>query len=212
MGGMHGFGPVPYRKNDSSFHDDWERRVFGLRLGTTNPKGMNLDRGRFNVERIPPALYLSYSYFERWLYAHTLALLDAELVTLDEIKTGKASPGAIPRVDAPGPEVANPYALPQYRREVDAAPRFKVGDRVRTANPHPAGHIRLPRYARDKVGRIHLHHGAHVLPDTNAHLEGECPTHLFTVVFLARDLWGPMASAKDKVFLDIWECHLEPAN
>ena len=34
--------------------------------------------------------------------------------------------------------------------------------------------------------------------------------HLYTVALSARDLWGADASAKDKVFLDVWECHLEP--
>ena len=29
MGGMHGFGKVPYEKNQPTFHHDWERRVWG---------------------------------------------------------------------------------------------------------------------------------------------------------------------------------------
>ena len=82
---------------------------------------------------------------------------------------------------------------------------------MRTGNSHPPGHTRLPRYARDKVGQIHLHHGAHVLPDTNAHGKGESPTHLYSVALAARDLWGAEAAEKDKVFLDVWECHLVPA-
>ena len=160
---------------------------------------------------MPPALYLSYSYFERWLYGLATTLLEAELVTLDELKQGKAAPGSSPRTDAPDPDTVDPYQLSEYQRQIDAAPLFKIGDGVRTGNPHPQGHTRLPRYARDKTGYIHLHHGAHVLPDANAHWNGESPSHLYTVAFAARDLWGPETNAKDKVFLDIWECHLESA-
>ena len=63
----------------------------------------------------------------------------------------------------------------------------------------------------NKHGVIHLHHGAHVLPDTNAHGGGECPTHLYTVRFDARELWGSEASPVDCMFVDVWECHLESA-
>ncbi len=209
MGGMHGFGRIHYEKNQRPFHHEWERRVWGMSLGSTYPDGANLDAERHTTERIPPALYLSYSYFERWLYSLTTTLLEGGLVTVDEVTSGKASTGATPRSDAACPERVDPYARSEYRRDIDAAPGFKIGDRVRTGNPHPSGHTRLPRYAREKHGRIHLHHGAHVLPDANAHGKGECPTHLYTVAFAARDLWGPEASARDKVFLDIWECHLE---
>ena len=211
MGGMHGFGRVPFEQDEPAFHDDWERRVWGMRRGAMRAPWGNLDYSRHGLEKMPPDLYLSYSYFERWLYGLTTAMLEAEFVTLDEVMQGKAGPESVPRDDAPGPESANPYARPVFRRDIDAAARFQPGNRVRTGNPHPAGHTRLPRYARDKVGHVHLHHGAHVLPDTNAHGKGECPTHLYTVAFAARDLWGPEASAKDQVFVDVWECHLEPA-
>ena len=133
------------------------------------------------------------------------------VITPDEVRKGTAAPGSVPRTDAADPGTIDPYSHPGYRHDIDAEPRFRPDDRVRTANPHPSGHTRLPRYARDKLGRIQLHHGAHVLPDTHAHGKGEQPTHLYTVCFSARDLWGSEASAKDKVFLDIWECHLEPA-
>ncbi len=210
MGGMHGFGTITYEKNQPTFHDDWERRVWGLKFGLTFPDWVNLDYARHSLERMPPDLYLSYSYFERFLYAITTTLLSGGFITLEEVQNGKATLGSAPRTDAAGPESVDPYSHPGYRREIDANPLFKTGDRVRTENLHPSGHTRLPRYARDKVGQIHLHHGAHVLPDTNAHGQGESPTHLYTVVLSARDLWGAEAAAKDKVFLDVWECHLEP--
>jgi nitrile hydratase len=93
-------------------------------------------------------------------------------------------------------------------REVDSRPRFAVGDDVLTRNPNPHGHTRLPRYARGKRGRIVLHHGAHVLPDTNAHGLGECPEHLYTVRFEASELWGEDADGTGAVHIDLWESYL----
>ena len=75
----------------------------------------------------------------------------------------------------------------------------------------PAGHTRLPRYARGKTGSIVSHHGAHVLPDASAHGKGDMPQHLYTVRFAARELWGERANPRDSVHLDLWESYLEPA-
>jgi hypothetical protein len=62
-------------------------------------------------------------------------------------------------------------------REVRVAARFKVGQRVRARYIQPTGHTRLPRYARGKLGTIHLDHGIYVFPDTNADSLGEKPQH-----------------------------------
>jgi nitrile hydratase len=110
MGGMHGFGKVPYEKDEPTFHHEWERRVWGLCQGSTYPDCANLDYGRHSIELMPPDLYLSYSYFERWLYSLTTTLLSGELVTLEEVQDGKAAPGSAPRTDAAGPETVDPYA------------------------------------------------------------------------------------------------------
>ena len=91
-----------------------------------------------------------------------------------------------------------------------AAPRFAVGDRVRARTLNPTGHTRLPRYVRGHTGVVVLYHGAHVLPDTNAHGAGEQPQPLYTVRFTARDLWGPEAGTTDTLSLDLWESYLDP--
>ena len=211
MGGMQGFGPVPYERNEAPFHESWERRMWGLMFATTPPQDATLDGARANLERIPPHLYLSFSYYERWMYHLVSAQLASGAITLDEIKSGKPGEHALVRDDAAGADTVDPYAVTEYRRDVSAQPKFKVGDKVRTLNSQTPGHTRLPRYAREKYGKISLHHGAHVLPDTNAHGQGENPTHLYTVTFSATTLWGAEANAKDVVSLDVWECHLERA-
>ena len=92
---------------------------------------------------------------------------------------------------------------------MNAPPRFAVGQAVRAKKINPTGHTRLPRYARGNVGVVDRIHGAHVLPDSNAHFRGESPQHLYSVRFSARELWGEAASARDAVYIDLWEDYLE---
>jgi nitrile hydratase len=86
---------------------------------------------------------------------------------------------------------------------------FKPGERVRARNIHPTGHTRLPRYARGKTGVIDRDHGVYVFPDTNAHSKGEKRQHVYSVRFAARELWGEAGSARDSVYLDLWDDYLE---
>ena len=75
-----------------------------------------------------------------------------------------------------------------------------------------SGHTRLPRYLRDCVGEIVLHHGAHVLPDASATLTGEAPEHLYGVMFSAREVWGEDADPKQSIVADLWESYLDLAD
>jgi nitrile hydratase beta subunit len=96
------------------------------------------------------------------------------------------------------------------RREVSAKPRFGLGDRVRTRNVHPRGHTRLPRYVRNKQGVVERVYDAFVLPDTNAHGQGEKPEYVYCVRFDAREVWGDSAEPREVVHVDLWESYLEP--
>ena len=73
-----------------------------------------------------------------------------------------------------------------------AGPRFGVGDTVRARNVHPAGHTRLPRYARGKRGTVIRDNGVYALQDTDGRGQqfGDFPQHVYTVRFTARELWG----------------------
>ena len=82
---------------------------------------------------------------------------------------------------------------------------------MRTRNHQPAGHTRLPGYARGCTGTVTALHGSHVFPDTNAHGEGEQPQPLYTVRFAATDLYGPDADPSLTVSIDAWEPYLERA-
>ena len=96
------------------------------------------------------------------------------------------------------------------RMDVDVAPKFKLGDRVRTRNIHPLGHTRLPRYARARVGVVDRDHGVFVFADASGRGLGKQPQHVYSVRFTARELWGPEGSPRDTVYIDLWDDHLDP--
>ena len=213
LGGMEGFGPLPIEEDEPVFHADWESRVMALRVLMAFWRKWNLDAGRDSLENLPPADYLSMSYYEKWLASLVNLMVMSELITRGEVASGTAEPGAETATPPVDPEIWQRFR-PQGRpslRTIDTAPRFAVGDRVRTAEHMHSGHNRLPRYARGRTGEVILHHGAHVFPDTHAKLAGEDPQHLYTVKFSARDLWGDEAAARDTVTVDLWESYLAPA-
>ncbi|HEX7947810.1 MAG TPA: nitrile hydratase subunit beta [Phenylobacterium sp.] len=211
MGGMHGLGPVDPEPKEPVFHHRWEGRVHAMTIAS--PTRGNIDAGRHQRELIPGPDYLRMSYYEKWFTSLCALLAKAGLATAEEVATGQAAPGspkAAPRFHAPDvtPAMTSPSSSV---RDVAAAPAFQPGDRVRAKVINPTGHTRLPRYARGRVGVIERRHGAHVFPDSNAHGLGEDPRHLYTVTFTARELWGPDASPRDSVRLDLWEPYLERA-
>jgi nitrile hydratase len=213
LGGMEGLGPIPVEADEPVFHADWEAHAMALRMLMAFWGKWNLDAGRHSLEVLPPADYLSFSYYEKWVASLVNLSVGAGLITADEVAAGHAAPGTPKSTPPIDPERLRTF-LPRGRptaRETGAAPRFAVGDRVRTAAHMHSGHHRLPRYARDKVGEIILQHGAHVFPDVHATLQGEDPRHLYTVKFAARDLWGDEAAAGDSVTVDLWESYLAPA-
>jgi nitrile hydratase subunit beta len=191
------------------FHARWESRVLAMVIAS--PTRGNIDAGRHRRELIPGPDYLRMSYYERWFAALEAMLVKGGFVSEAELAGGRAEgPRATPRLAA----AEAPAALARqgsYAREVAAEPAFRPGDRVRARNLNPPGHTRLPRYARGREGVIEATHGAHVFPDSHAHGGGEDPRPLYTVRFAARELWGPQASARDSVCLDLWEPYLEPA-
>ncbi|MGP9821358.1 nitrile hydratase subunit beta [Salinarimonas sp. NSM] len=211
LGGMHGFGPVVREPDEPLFHAPWERRAFGITLAMGATGSWTLDASRHARESLPPAEYLAASYYEIWTKGLERLVVAAGLVGADELAAGRSlRPGA--RLARVLSAEAVPAALARggpTDREAPAPPRFAPGDRVRTRVINPAGHTRLPRYARGKIGEIVLHHGAHVFPDTNAHGRGEAPQHLYTVRFAGTELWGEGADPTLSVSIDAWESYLD---
>ena len=69
----------------------------------------------------------------------------------------------------------------------------------------------MPRYLRGKRGTIHKVHGVFGLPDTMAHGGSETPQNVYSVRFTARELWGDDASARDSLYVDMWDDYLDSA-
>ena len=212
LGGMEGFGPIPIEPNEPVFHYDWEAHAMALDMLMSAWNRWNLDSWRHAVEQLPPADYLSMTYYEKWLATTVNLSVSTGLLTRNEVATGRPDGGekVKPPIDAQRFKAVIVRGS-SSARDVDQAPAFIVGDRVRTERYRPIGHTRLPRYARGQLGEIIRHHGGHVLPDARAAGRGEAPEHLYTVRFRARDLWGPQADPNHSVTADLWESYLVPA-
>jgi nitrile hydratase len=207
MGGMMGFGPIAPEADEPVFHAPWEARVLALTRAVEAWGRSNIDAGRHARELQPPAQYLAWSYYQSWFERLVGQVVAQNLVTEAELASGEVREKLNPPLTA-GKVSAMLGAGNPSAREVGAA-GFKVGDRVRARTINPAGHTRLPRYVRGRVGTIERDHGGHVLPDTNAHFRGECPERLYGVRFTGEELWGE--HGRDSVHLDLWESYLEPA-
>ena len=217
LGGMHGFGPVEIERDEPVFHQEWERRAFAITLASGFLGQWNIDQGRFAREQMPPAEYLTTTYYEHWLFGLQKLLSDLGMVSHAELAARTKDPKSPPtpvtgfRVLAARDVETALRKSRTSKADEEVAPRYKVGDRVVTKNIHPLGHTRLPRYARGKRGLVTLDHGVWVFPDTAGNGLGRNPQHCYAVRFEARELWGDAATPRDAVYVDLWDDHLEPA-
>ena len=212
MGGMDGFGPIPIKNEGPVFHATWEARVWAMNTALGAWGEWNIDAGRYTLEQLDPALYLSSSYYQRWLYRTENLLVVHGLVSREEIETPPANRNT--------KNSREPLSLDEIltrqrntrsaRLNDDVAPRYHMGDQVRARNIHPKGHTRIPRYVRGRLGVIDRDHGVFIFPDTNAVFAGKRPQHLYSVCFTAREIWGTKAGVTDKVYVDMWDDYLEP--
>lgn len=213
LGGQMGFGPVAPEADEPIFHAEWEKRALGVTLAAGAMGHWTLDESRHARESLHPADYYSSSYYEIWIKALEKLLLRHGFVTADELTQGRVlAEGTKPkRLLAAADVLAVLRRGGPCDRPVAAPPRFEAGDRVRTRNINPVGHTRLPRYARARTGTIEAVREGFVLPDTNAHGQGENPQWVYTVVFDAAEIWGEGADPTLTVSIDAWESYLEPA-
>ncbi len=211
MGGMHGFGPIKAEPEATEplFHADWERPVLALTLATGMLGKWNIDMSRHARERQLPADYLANSYYETWFAGLQTLLLDAGLISDEELASGKmSSPNA--DIEAPGPKRAAEILARggPTLMDIPMSPQFQVGDHVRIINAHPTGHTRVPRYIRGRVGVIDHYNGVHVFADASA-LGQRQGQPQYNVRFEAQELWGDKARAGDRVHLDLWQPYLQ---
>jgi nitrile hydratase len=212
MGGMDGFGKVEVEQNEPPFHAPWEGRVLAMQRAMGYAGAWHIDHSRFAQEKLPPLSYLGSSYYQRWMLAMESNVTERGYATPEELKAGHAKTAGKNLSRKLTPDVVEAgLSRSSFYRQQQGPQKFKPGDRVRTANIHPATHTRLPRYARDKVGVVEMCHGCHMYPDSVATDRGDNPQWLYTVVFDSRELWGPDADPTLKISIDAFEPYLEKA-
>jgi nitrile hydratase beta subunit len=211
MGGMDGFGKVEPESNEPVFHHPWEGRVLAMSRALGVFRAWTIDTSRYAIELFSPAVYLTSSYYERWLMRNVRLLIERGLIDVDEVEAGRAlrTGKKLNRGPFTLADVEQVTRRGSYGRPAPGPARFKVGDCVRTKNIHPTTHTRLPRYARGHIGIIERLHGVHVFPDSVTTGKGEDPQWLYTVCFHARELWGVDADPKLKVSIEAFEPYLE---
>ncbi len=214
LGGMDGMGPVVREDNEPVFHHEWDSRVFANTLAMMAAGYFSTDEIRRAIELIPPDDYLSSSYYERWLAGLSMLMLEKDVLTLDELESGRSLRGEAGTALPPLPKEAAEFAMSNpmpVNVDVDIPPRFAVGDPVVTRNMNPLHHTRIPRYVRGKRGTVHEVQQVFLLPDTNAYGGPDKPERVYTVGFSARELWGDEAPARDSFYIDMFDSYLDPA-
>jgi nitrile hydratase len=220
MGGRFGDGPVdPGTPDDPPFKADWQARAHALTAACMPLGPWNIDMRRHARERLAPADYARFAYYEKWLAGLADMLVQGGVLDADELTDqapGPPRPEIAARKLTPATVAASAGRLVPYHRP-GPEPRFRPGDAIvtrrRPANRLvPGGHTRLPGYAAAARGTIRCCHGAHVFPDSNAHGLGEAPEPLYSVIFRAGELWQAPEHPDDQVMIDLWESYLEPAD
>jgi hypothetical protein len=85
--GHHDLGGLPAGKVERTEHDysDLERRIDALSVLLGMKKILTVDQRRKNIESLPPELYESLSYYERWLMSLAQSLVERGLITTEEL-------------------------------------------------------------------------------------------------------------------------------
>jgi len=215
MGGQQGFGPVLLEENEPLFHAAWESRAMAVTVAMGASGQWNIDLSRSARESLPPAIYLSSTYYEIWIRALEKLMLERGMVTQAELANGQliSPPIKVNKVLTRETVDAALKAGSPTERPIHQAALFKVGQKVRARNMHPQGHTRLPRYVRGHEGTVLSVHGGHVFPDGHT-LRATPPFNvpvewLYTVVFDGPTLWGELSDPTVEVTIDAWESYLE---
>lgn len=211
LGGRADDRPVVPEADEPPFHAAWEARALALTLAMGATGSWNIDMSRSARETLPD--YERLDYYRIWLAALEKLLAERGLAGADEIAAAQAlhPAPAVPRVLRADNVAAVLAAGSPTERVATTAPRFAVGQRVRTRADAPDHHTRLPGYARGRIGRITQQRGVHVFADSHAQGLGENPCWLYAVAFDAQDLFGDAADPGGVVSIDAWEPCLEPA-
>ena len=218
MGGRFGNGAIqPASIKDKIFKETWHARALAVTLATGSLRQWNLDMSRHARECLPPRDYFAFSYYDKWISALANLLVARGVISSAEFSDPIQKMHPLSSRKLLAVEVAKVLSKgAPTSRSVEDPPKFLVGQNVKTRRAQnkfvSGGHTRLPKYAERSKGKIEICHGAHVFPDAHAHDLGEQPEHLYTVSFLASELWESPENPNDTLCVDIWESYMEPVN
>jgi nitrile hydratase len=201
LGGRQGFGSVDAPPSEPTFAEDWERRVLRLNMAGLIALQKGGPPWRHAIERMDPGHYLTSSYYEHWLTGIATLLVEAGLVSRDELEQRAGGSFPLSRSDR--------GVAPSEPESDRTEPQFRVGDRVRVREWHPLGHTRAPAYVQGKPGMVTRCDGAYNVPDIEAHGGRKVLDPTYSVRFAAFDLWGDGGGEDVVVNVDLWECYLE---
>ncbi|MBK5549095.1 nitrile hydratase subunit beta [Pseudomonas sp. TH03] len=204
LGGFQGFGKIPHTINSLSyktvFKEDWEHLAYSLMfVAADHLKQFSIDEARHAVERLDVRQQVGTTYYERYVIATATLLVEAGVITQDELDQALGSPF----------KLANPPHS-QGRPAITGRSPFEVGDRVVVRDEYVAGHVRMPGYVRGKEGVIrHRTTEQWPFPDTIGHGDKRAihqPS--YHVEFRVKDLWGD-ANDNGLVVVDLFESYLD---
>lgn len=201
LGGMERLGPVERTPSEPVFAEGWERQVMRIVLAGQAVLSPPTAAFRHGIERMDPAHYLSSSYYEHWLTAISTLLVEAGVVSQEELERRAGGGFPLSRPDR--------GTITTYRKEDRVEPRFAVGDRVRVREWHPHGHTRAPRYVQGKQGVVARIDDPANLPDIEAHGGGRVLDPAYSIRFTTRELWGQGGADGETVNVDLWQKYLE---
>ena len=202
LGGMQGFGPVEVEPDEPVFHEPWEGRTYALTGPAVGAGGGNTPMFRHAIERMDPAHYLNSSYYEHWFTSAATLLVEANVVSHEELEARAGTtvplsrPAAITRDDVPS-------------RASTENPRFTLGESVRVRDISLAGHTRCPGYLFGRRGTVVRVGRPEPVPEIEAHRREVVLEQTYCVRFDASELWGDGAEPNAAVHVDLYEGYLE---
>ena len=208
LGGATGYGPLDHSPDAPFKKDAWQARIIALTLAARYPESMTLDWMRHCIECLPPEVYLETGYHDRWHRGLAALFLTAGWISFEELAAGRVKTPMEDQGPPMNPDDVEILLQTGERsdRPAEGPPAFQVGDRVRSKSEFAPGHTRLPAYARGQEGVIEACYGWHLLADSNARGVTKAEP-LYSVSFLARDLFDEVTAPKDRVHLDLWESY-----
>ena len=199
--------PIHIEINEPVFHEEWEGSIFAMTVAMLASGYFNVDEVRRATKEMPIADFLEARYYEKFLFGLENILNQKDVLTRDEIDTGRSirheGGVTLPPVPPEMLQFAMTNPMPA-NLDLDIPQKFRIGDEIIAKNINPSQQIRLPHYIRGKFGVIEMHHGGFLLPDTHALGGPDKPQHVYNVRFSLSEIWKDENTSNDNIYIDLF--------